>query len=368
MDKDREIEITSDYIDKLLKKDGKTDLQYETIIKLLKENYKKIILKSIPKEHLTTVTMKLYTNKELKQFMEDNFETTIEKTPKDKIVAIASIYLYGKNKEEKKKFLEQKIPNLLQYINEKNIAQFLSIKGIKNTNEEIRTALNSIIESNKRSFIQNYILRSEICYTFDDNMLFLFEKLIEEILKHENKKWIDINYLGSGAYSHVYEIGSKIIKVGEERETYRIPYDKRILQPLIRQNISDLSQNSKGTIEITEKVDTNVDLTEEELYQLYKEIRSGGIICTDLKNSNLGILLKDNKKHWNKPIGESKVALGYIDDEIEQMVLSKGEIVIIDSDYIYYEDDPNIEWGNKTCQKFEERYKQEIESSKKMPK
>lgn len=60
-------------------------------------------------------------------------------------------------------------------------------------------------------------------------MTTLLEKLLQEILDHEQKDWIDIEYIDSGGYSHVYEIGSKVLKVGKERNSYKIPYHKRIL-------------------------------------------------------------------------------------------------------------------------------------------
>lgn len=114
-------------------------------------------------------------------------------------------------------------------------------------------------------------------------------------------------------------------------------------------------------------VDTNIEVSEEELYSLYKEVRDRGIILADIKLDNVGRLLKDNNRYWNKELGKSKRAVGYIEDEdfsTNDEVLKAGELVIIDSDYIYYENDPYIEWGDSLAAKFEDRYKLEKNRSK----
>lgn len=364
MEENRQLKVTPDYIDQMLKKEDKTEIQYNTIIKSIKDNYE-TILKNTPNEFLIMVIIKLCQNQDLKKFMEDNFESIIKIIPKSSIPNVTNIYLYGKSDQDVNEFLSKITHILLAEINNENLADYLLIYSIKNISEEVRNTLNNKIKSNKKNFIRTYILKSEEYYSIDDDMLHLLEKLIEEILEHENKDWIDIEYIKSGAYSHVYKIGSKILKIGEERATYRIPYDKRILQPLIRLNLSDLSKTNKGTIEVSEEVDTNIDLTDEELYILYKELRERGIILADLKSQNLGRLLKDNKKYWNKSLSASKIALGYIDDASrEEEILKQGEIVIIDTDYIFYEDDPNLEWGNGISNRLEKRYIQEKENSK----
>lgn len=158
-----------------------------------------------------------------------------------------------------------------------------------------------------------------------------------------------------------------MLKVGRERDSYKIPYHKRILQPLIRVDLSELSKTNKGTLEVVEKVDINIKVSEEEVYEIYKELRDDGIIWTDTKQKNVGRLLKDNKRHWNKSLGQSKKAVGYREGgefDLNEEILSKGELVILDSDYIFYENDPHIEWGNPLAIQFEERYQLEKNISK----
>lgn len=293
--------------------------------------------------------------------MDEKFLLNMSKAKRKDIEKICEIYLKNKTEEEKEQLLKENLSKLVEQIDEDNIYNYLELKK---QDSRIREKLNQKIKENKSRYIEDYIygrVNKDYAY-LDDDMPFLLEKLIEEILENENLDWIDIDYIISAGFSSVFEIGSKILKVGEERGTYRIPYDKRILQPLIRINLSDLSSDSRGTIEICEKVLTVEDITEEELYQLYKELRERGKIWTDIKIDNLGILLKENKRHWNKNIASSKRAVGYIEDEYfdeDDEILQAGEFVIIDSDFIYDENDSYIEFGSPLAKEFGERYQQE---------
>lgn len=131
--------------------------------------------------------------------------------------------------------------------------------------------------------------------------------MLQEVLKHEKKQLSDIKQVGDGGYSSAFQIGSKIIKIGQAPETYEIAKNsKRFLKPLIRHKLELINEEGKIdtiSVEITEAVDTNTNVTEEELYAIYKELREEGIIWTDAKSSNVGRLLKPNVPHFkrNKP-------------------------------------------------------------------
>lgn len=349
------IGITTTYIDNLMK--DKNAIPY------IKKNYEKL-LNHISHDYITSVLIRLYRNKELQSFMDDKFDITLQKFPANKIETIISIYIYNRTPEEATIFLNEKLSELIS--KEDNI-RFLYYLKFKNISKEIREKLNNRITKYKEDYIKLYIMKSEKYYWFDEEMTTLLEKLLQEILDHEQKDWIDIEYIDSGGYSHVYEIGSKVLKVGKERNSYKIPYHKRILQPLIRVDLSEFSKTNKGTLEVAEKVDTNIKVSEEELYEIYKELRDNGIIWTDTKQRNVGKLLKDNRRYWNKSLGQSKKAVGYREDEefdLNEEVLRKGELVILDSDYIFLENDPHIQWGNPLATQFEERYQLEKNISK----
>lgn len=135
----------------------------------------------------------------------------------------------------------------------------------------------------------------------------IIKLMLQEVLKHEKKQLSDIKQVGDGGYSSAFQIGSKVIKIGQAPETYELVKDsKRFLKPLIRHKLELINEEGKKetiSIEITEAVDTSTIVTEEELYEIYRELREKGMIWTDAKSSNVGRLLKPNVPHFkrNKP-------------------------------------------------------------------
>ena len=193
-------------------------------------------------------------------------------------------------------------------------------------------------------------------------------RMFDELLESENKKMIDIEYLSSGGYSDVYKIGDSVIKIGGPRKKYKIINHRRILQPLTRTNFLDLENNEPfACIEIAPAVETNLEdeLTEEELYKIYKELRDDGIIWTDCKDINVGRLTRENVPKLNsEEIDIAPESIG-ADQKPKGEILKKGDYVIIDSDYIYKENDPDISFaGSKwsLSKKFEQKYQREKQS------
>ena len=188
-------------------------------------------------------------------------------------------------------------------------------------------------------------------------------RLIDEVLEHEGLEYIDIRLLKGGAYSEVLQIGDKILKLGKSRSCYQIPYDETILQPIIRFDLSKIS-TLPLVLEVMENVSTDVHLSKDELYSFYFKLRERGIVFADIKNENLGILLKDNLIHWNKSISSDNKDKG-IDGE-NLSILKKGSIVILDTDYLYTEqdyyqllDEGKSIWGNDDSRYFEAKYQLE---------
>lgn len=71
-------------------------------------------------------------------------------------------------------------------------------------------------------------------------------------------------------------------------------------------------------IEVVEKVDTsNKDITEEDMYNLYKNVRDLGLMWNDVAIRNVGRLLKDNSIHWQGNLSPSDKALE-LDNKEEQ--------------------------------------------------
>ena len=110
-----------------------------------------------------------------------------------------------------------------------------------------------------------------------------------------------------------------------------------------------------------EKVDTNInDITKEEIYKLYKNIREIGLIWTDVKIDNVGRLIKDNKIYWYENITPSDETLEFT-KTIGNHQLKKGELIVLDGDYIYNENDHNINSKMSNLQtEFEKTYQKEL--------
>ena len=170
--------------------------------------------------------------------------------------------------------------------------------------------------------------------------------IIEELLKSENKSFTDIEFVGSGTYSNAYKIGTKILKIGTVRENYNMPNHRRILQPLTRINFTEDGQEI-FCIEINDEVDTEIKEEEkrpETLYAIYKELRKDGIIWTDIGWENIGKLKRKNKPTLNGiEIDVAHNSVGF-DKEIVEGILEEGELVIIDTDFLYKEGQENIFW------------------------
>lgn len=160
--------------------------------------------------------------------------------------------------------------------------------------------------------------------------------IFEEIAQNEMADVSDVEYIGKGDHSNVYKLGNKVIKLGERRLTNKIPYHRRILQPLLRRKI----KNKDLYIEISEYVESDISITDEDAYLIYKELRNDGIIWLDAKRENLGRLRKNNIIHFKEPLYVEKESIGYIKETLkEEEPLNKGDLVIIDTDYLFIEKD-----------------------------
>ena len=227
---------------------------------------------------------------------------------------------------------EKIIEKYLNYFLRENtkILEFKNI--IKDTKIDINM-VNKFINNNKDSIIIE-IAGEDIDYLKEEKLYNFFKILIEELLENEDKKYSDIELIGEGAFSKVFGIGSKVLKVGDERQTYNIKNNKLFLKPLYRTKIETSCRNF--CVEITEKVDTE-SINDEDVYQVYKQLREDGILWDDAGKTNIGRLLKDNKIYFNGVDFVDKKSTGYTTDNFE--VLKKGSLVLIDADYLYDADE-----------------------------
>ena len=233
--------------------------------------------------------------------------------------------------------------------------------------QKVARELLSSIPLEKKTIKQRQQLISDYIPTID--------RIIYELQREQNVRMVDIEKIGRGGYSKVYQIGEKVLKIGKPRETYKIPNHPRILQPLTRTNLIDERDNNKifGCIEVSDRVDMLCNSKEQEkaleeneeavekLYQIYKELRDDGIIWTDVRFANVGKLRKRNvPKLDGEEMDVDPEAVG-MDKSVKGKVLEVGEWVIIDTDYIWREEDnKSMAYSKKSYFKeFERRWHQE---------
>lgn len=348
--------------------------------------------------------------KTAKQIIEDNLEIILERTANNQLAVLLELFMH---KDETLEIVKDQFDMIIQKLQEKQTTEddvqvihstrskFLTefkkmkdaeamlvahmdvilqgtvtledVKTLKGMSAQADEKLNRKLESQKqevaREILSNIPLseksekdRQQIISDYLPTAM----RMVEELLTDQNAKMVDIERIGRGSYSKVYQIGEKVLKIGNPRETYKIPNHPRILQPLTRTNLIDEREDNKifACVEVSNRTDKlrEEDLQLERLYQLYKELRDDGIIWTDARYSNVGKLRRTNTPTLNgEKMNVDPVAVG-MDKEINGTVLGIGEWVIIDTDYIYKEGDCSIEWPkDDKCysQRFEKRWQQE---------
>ena len=193
------------------------------------------------------------------------------------------------------------------------------------------------------------------------------DRVLREVLDESNKSYTDIEYLDEGSYAVAYRIGNRVLKLGDEFSKYRLPNHRRLLQPIARANYTLKDKRVMAFFEVTSYVDTHFEEEEKDekrLYEIYKELRDDGIIWLDAKWNNVGKLLGENKTIWRgKEVKIAPNSVGFYKD-YEGDPLKKGDIVVIDLDYLFREDDPIVpvvkeSYSSDYSKIFDERYTKE---------
>lgn len=236
----------------------------------------------------------------------------------------------------------QNLYNLMNFVKD-NPTALSKVKDYIDNNEE--KAMNSIFcETEHLVKINDPIMKETI------------KLMVLDVMRNENTKFSDITYNGGG-FSRILLIGNKVIKLGD-RKTKKFPNNPYIISPLLRQEF-DIN-NEKCFAEVTERVDTSIRPSSEDLYQLFKNLRNLGLKWTDIKPENTGRLKRKNIIHWNEPLNPSEEVLG-LEPKRGTTILEEGDLVVLDADFIYDENDPNIEHTNNKYlyDEFEKRYQSE---------
>lgn len=176
-----------------------------------------------------------------------------------------------------------------------------------------------------------------------EKILDYYVELIKDTMRIENATVKDMN-LKAGANSRALIINNKVLKSGH-KTTKEIPYHKRILQPIVRENIKYLDtcfDYDLDFVEVYEKVDDLGFEDEDKAYEVFKEMLKDDVMVTDPSLENFGVLLKPNLPH-HEPTGYKDDEF-YIDDETvgvydtgcQREILDKDEVVVRDVDCLYY--------------------------------
>ena len=353
------------FIRKLFQNEKVSFLNNISIEELLEENYE-VILDNCSIGCIVNVVKEMYSHEGMQKFIFEHYDLLLKK-----IQGKYEVYdLLEKGLPiDCKRYVNDHLDVLLSEVSPSFIFSILMFEDL----EELPSYANQFFESQNFPLLDEFLQKNKknylefLFFRFNemqvDSLYDILIRLIDEVLEHEGLKYIDIRLLKGGAYSEVLQIGDKILKLGKSRSCYQIPYDETILQPIIRFDLSKIS-TLPLVLEVMENVSTDVHLSKDELYSFYFKLRERGIVFADIKNENLGILLKDNLIHWNKSISSDNKDKG-IDGE-NLSILKKGSIVILDTDYLYTEqdyyqllDEGKSIWGNDDSRYFEAKYQLE---------
>lgn len=263
-------------------------------------------------------------------------------------IMYALIEFKGSNRQ----FIYENLPLFIE-----NAQNLYALMNFVKDNPIAFSQVKEYIDDNEEKAINSIFCETEYLVKISDPTLKEIVRLmVHEVMQNENVKFSEIVY-SSGGFSRVLLIGDKVIKLGS-RGTKSFPNNPYIIAPLLRRDFN--SNGESFFAEITERVDTSTYVSYDEVYQLFKNLRNLGLIWTDIKDSNVGRLKKKNIIHWNENLSPSEGVLGF-DTKRGNIVLQEGDLVILDADFIYDENDPNIDYlNNKSLiDKFEKRYQKE---------
>lgn len=245
--------------------------------------------------------------------------------------------------------------NLTLFI--ENAQNLYTLMNFVKDNPEALSQVKEYIDNHEEKAIESIFCETDHLVKIKDPTLKEIIKLIIlDVIKNENVRFSDITYNGGG-FSRILLIGNKVVKLGD-RVTKSFPNNPYIVAPLLRKEFK--INNEKCFAEVTERVDTSTKPTKEELYQLFKNLRSLGLKWTDIKAANVGRLKRKNIIYWQEDLTPTEEVLG-LESKRGTTILDEGDLVILDADFIYDENDPNIHHTNTKAlyDEFENRYQNE---------
>lgn len=173
----------------------------------------------------------------------------------------------------------------------------------------------------------------------------IFEKdFIEPIMRNRDKveamleaiadgEPLVIKNLSHGTSSYVFSVNEYIMKLGDSRRKYDLPYIDDIAPTTFRKsynNKNDKGEDFRLIIEIQDKVETNT-VNYEEVNAFCKKQLGKGLFLMDNIPDNFGRLLEDKKIQPYKDIEDIKERKIQLVEPLKK----KGSIICLDLDQIY---------------------------------
>jgi len=255
-------------------------------------------------------------------------------------------------------------PRIIEYICQnalefaKYTTDLFAFNSLVSNSKQTIEKLNSYYKNNPKE-LAKIIIESMRLDEYTDNIKELVYLIVLDIINNEKATFSDIDWCIGGSYSNVLFIKNKVLKYGHERANWLFPNNPYIMTPLLRKQLSD--DNRDLFLEVTEKAEQK-EVTEDDMFFIYKGLREIDLIWSDVKKDNVGFLIEDNIKHWNKPIYPTDDMLELMPYRGEKKVLRKGDAVLLDADSIYDLREDYIS-HNKTKyfdDVFEKRYQKEL--------
>lgn len=168
-----------------------------------------------------------------------------------------------------------------------------------------------------------------------DNEL-IVAKYLRNLLQEKQISTRNIRMVGGGGSCLVFKINDMVIKLGEERNNRKVYINHRILASLIRKLEKDKNGNDLFYVEVMKYALTG-DVTEAERDELRSDLYAQGLVWTDDKLANCGVLVEGDDNYYDREIDYSEYA-GHIDCPLrrEEFAKRKRRVVVIDNDHISF--------------------------------
>lgn len=161
-------------------------------------------------------------------------------------------------------------------------------------------------------------------------------KYLRDLLQEKQISTRNVQMVGGGGSCLVFKINDMVIKLGEERNDRKIYINHRILASKLRKLEKDENGKDLFYVETMRYVKTG-DVTKEERDELRHDLYMQGLIWTDFKLANCGVLMDDDDNYYDREIDYSEYA-GHINNPTkrEEFRKRKRRVVVIDNDHISF--------------------------------